>query len=267
MPTELDQDRTREVLAAQVDDYAQLSRAYAARGDCRRAALAAWAADLRAVQAVLWETGLPWAEEPDQQLQAVAGAVEAALLGGASAGAPAGTSARGVVEGARLALLAAFDVSVHLQLAERFVDLDHLDDVPPPHPGAANRAVTDRLDGRGGEELVGDLLTAAADCRAVARVMAQIGEPDEERRQAVSADLAGFEAFLVLASAASGDATLATTELRWDLAVAKLGQAESPEAAAGPLSSDALRAAMFAAVVPAEEEALLSVFDLGYPAR
>jgi hypothetical protein len=262
--TELDHARTQEVLATQVTDYARLSVAYASRGDCRRAALAAWAADLRSVQSLLWASGISGAEDPDQQLLDVAGAVETALLGRAATG----TSAREVVEAARQALLAAFDVSVHEQLRERFTDLDHLDTVRPPVPGAANQAVTDRLDGRGGEELVGDLLTAAADCRAVARVMSELGEPDEERRQVVSADLAGFEAFLVLASAASGDATLATTELRWDLAVAKLGQnARENRTSEGPLSSDALRTAMCAAVVPAEEQALLSVFDLGYPAR
>lgn len=264
MLTELDRDRTHEVLAAQADDYAQLSCAYAARGDSRRAVLAAWAADLRAVQGLLWESGIAGAEDADQQLMSVAGAVETALVSRSSAA----TSARSVVEGARQALLAAFDASVHAQLTERFTDLDHLDAVRPPNPGAANQAVTDRLDGRGGEELVGDLLTAAADCRAVARVMSQLGEPDEERRQVVSADLAGFEAFLVLASAASGDATLATTELRWDLAVAKLGQlSRDNRSADGPLSSGALREAMCAAVVPAEEGALLSVFDLGYPPR
>lgn len=244
MLTETDHDRTREVLAAQAADYAELSRRHAARGESRRAALAVWAADVRALQCLLWES-----EQPEQQLAEVSRAVETALADRVDA---SGACVRDVVEEARRCLLAAFDASVSDQLRERFVGLDHLDDVPAPSPGSANQSVTDRLDGRGGEELVGDLLTAASDARAVAHVMAVAGDEEEVRRQSVSCDLAGFEAYLVLTSAASGDATLATTELRWDLAAVK---------AEGARSVADVRAAMRGSVVPAEERALMSVLD------
>jgi hypothetical protein len=115
--------------------------------------------------------------------------------------------------------------------------------------------VTERLDGRGGEQLVGDLLTAAADCRAVAAVMAQVGDEDERKRQDAAADLAGFEAYLVLVSAATGDATLATTGLRWDLAAVRARRAP------GQLTREVVGSVL----VPAEREALAAVHDLVRP--
>lgn len=257
-----DPDRIATVLAAQVDDYADLSRSYAARGDSRRAALAIWAADVRTVQCLLWEGGLASAADPAHELRAVAAAVETALT---SREVPAGVSVRTVVENAREALAAAFDESVHALLSARFVTLDHLDRASAPDPGAANLAVSERLDGRSGEQLVGDLLTAVVDCRAVASVMAEVGDDEEARRQAALADLAAFEAYLVMVSAGSGDATLATTELRWDLAAAKAGR---PGHAGEPEDLvSARRAVMRSVVAPAEEQALLSVLDHAAPGR
>ena len=159
------------------------------------------------------------------------------------------------------ALLALLDEPVRGQLADGLASLDHLDEVPAPGPGAANQAVTERLDGRSGEQLVSDLLLASADCRAVAQLMEQLGDVDEARRQTDAADLAGFEAYLVLASAAAGDATLATTELRWDLAATRGGSDELW--AEGSRRSEhfdsAVRETICAVIVPAEEQALLSV--------
>lgn len=259
-------DRTRAVLAAQVDEYAALSVRYAAHGDARRAALALWASDVRVVQSQVEASVQPSVDDDDQPVPGVTGAVDAALSGRGTA---AALSVRDVVEDARRALLAAFDEPLRGQLAERLVGLEHLDDIPAPQPGAANRAVTDRLDGRGGEQLVSDLLLAAADCRAVARLMEQLGDDDEARRQADSADLAAFEAYLVLASAASGDATLATTELRWDLAATRGGSDDL--GAYGRRRSahfdSTVREAMYAVIVPAEEPALLSVIGVAGPVQ
>lgn len=252
--TDLEPDRSRAVLVAQIDEYAELSALYATRGDARRAALALWASDIRVVQSLLHQGEHPSA------------AVDTAL---SSRETPPARSVRDVVEHARRALLAAFDEPVRGQLAERLAGLDHLDDVPAPQPGAANQAVTDRLDGRSGEQLVSDLLVAASDCRAVARLMEQLGDHDEARRQTDSADLAAFEAYLVLASAASGDATLATTELRWDLAATRGGNDElwSDGRHRSAQFQSTVREAIHAVVVPAEEQALLSVIGIAGPVQ
>jgi hypothetical protein len=253
MTTRLDHEGTSSVLAAQVGDYAELSSVHAAGGEARRAALAVWASDVRAVQSLLWEGGLADAEDPAGALAAVSAAVETALLARDTS---AAVTLREVVEDARAAVMSVFDPSVHEQLSDRFVSLSHLDDLPAPATGSANLAVVARLDGRGGEELVGDLLTAAADCRAVAGVMAATGDEEEADHQTVMADLAAYEAYLVLASAASGDATLATTELRWDLAVHRARRDAAPGTT--PSVQD-VRGAMAASVVPAEEQVLDSV--------
>ena len=193
-----------------------------------------------------------------QMLWTVAGQVESALTGQALN--PA-TSPRGILQDAREALRGALDAPVRDLLVDRFVDLDHLDGLPASAPGAANAAVGERLGGRSGEQLVGDLLTAAEDCRLVGHVMAQIGDDDEAQRQAASADLAGFEAYLVMVSAASGDATLATADLRWDLAAAKAARGDTSGSVELGLVA-VQRAAMRSVVAPAEEPSLLAVLDL-----
>lgn len=260
MMTDFEHHETHEVLAAQAHDYLELSRSYAEQGDARLAALAGWAADVRAVQALLLETDPEDPANPEEQLLAVGDAVVAAL-----AEQPVGEArtVRAVVESARERLLVVFAESARAGIRERLVPLDHLDLAPAPAPGSANKAVTERLDGRGGEQLVGDLLTAAADCRAVARMLAMVGDDDEAARQSTAADLAAFEAYLVLASAASGDATLAVTQLRWDLAVT---QAERSATAAPPRASR-VREAILAGAVPAERAALTDLLSLGQPHR
>lgn len=258
--TPLDHPRTQEALAGQVDDYADLSRWYAARGSSRLAALAVWASDVRAVQALQLQSGLSLAEDL-AKLLSVAASLETALQGRETS---AEVSVRHLVGAGRSALLTACDESVRAQLEACFVSLDHLEDLPAPTAGSANREVTDRLAGRGPEQLVGDLLTAAGDCRAVAYVMALTGDVEEARRQVVAADLAGFEAYLVLNSAASGDATLATTQLRSDLAFMRAAR-DDASLGTSPWSADALRAAILATLVPSEAPVLLSFLDIGSP--
>lgn len=259
-PTDGGDRSTRSVLATQVDEYRALSREYAARGDSRLAALALWAADLRAVQALLWDGGIGDLDDPTEPLLAVGGAIDSALA--ARDVATSQHSVLTVLEGARDALLTAFDASVHDQLRSHFADAGHLDGVPPPAPGAANQAVGHRLDGRGGEQLVGDLLATAEDCRAVAAALSHSGDDEEARRQRVLADLAGFEAYLVLSSAAGGDATLATTELRWDQAARRLTEPVGHSGGDAPeLGPEAVRDAIRSVLLPAEDAALRALLD------
>jgi hypothetical protein len=259
---ELDNHRTLEVLSAQVHDYADLSKWYAERGDARCAALAVWAADIRVVQCLVFEGDRADPEHP-VELRAVGDAVGLALV---ESGSATESSVRAVVEAARRSLLSAFEESARAGIVTRFVGLDHLDGLPAPAPGAANDAVNHRLDGRGGEQLVGDLLTAAADCRAVARMMALVGDDEEAERQSATADLAAYEAYLVLTSAAAGDATLAVTELRWKLAAQK---AAEPPAAGEGVSGHAtgMRGAILSTALPGEMTALQSLLALGRPQR
>ena len=252
MLTDLDL-RTRSMLSEQAADFAELSRRHAGCGDARRAALAAWAADLRAVQALLWEGELSVDCAPEEQLPSLAAAVGSAVLEQQPS---SPTTLRAAVEAARAALLGCVEAPARGLLEARLVSLDHLGDVAPPAAGEANQAVVHRLDGRGGEQLVGDLLTAAEDCRAVAQAMGLVGDTEEAARQSTAADLAAFEAYLVLSSAASGDATLATTELRWDLAALHA----SGSSAQTPPALD-VRAVLRSSVGPVEDAALAAVLD------
>ena len=260
MPTDIDHRLTRELLGAQVLEFATLSTWYAERGESRYAALAVWAADVRALQSALLD-GLVDPRGVSEALQSMRDSVAAALAACESAPEP---SIRAVVESARQAVLAVLDEPTRACLEANLVPLDHLDHLAAPAPGAANEGVSHRLDGRAGEELVADLLTAASDCRAVARMMALVGDAAEAERQSTSADLASYEAYLILASAASGDATLAVTELRWSLAVRKaLDAPTGPDGTPGQTSG--IRGSILATAVPAERAALSSLLAPAQP--
>lgn len=205
------------------DGFADLSRRYAERGDLRRAALAAWAADLHVLEALLWENGLDQAPEPLEQLAVIGESIAEAVDSLATQ--PRGAiTLRAVVEAAREAMVTTFDQSVHGLLTGRLADLAHLDDAPELTGDAADGAdagvqpAGDRLGGRSAGELLDELRTAAADCSAMANQLVAAGEHDAAARLGDQADAASFEAYLVQAAMSAGDHDLATVDLRWDLA-------------------------------------------------
>lgn len=229
------------------DRLAELSRIQARRGDRRLAVLAAWACDVHLLESLLWENGLDQAPDPDAQLAAVGEAVASSLAARAET-TSVGLTPQEVVEVARGALLATFDASVHDLVSERLEPLDHLDDI------AETRAAVDRLDdrlddrlgGRTPERLVADLRATAADCVAVADLMATEGEVAGAARLTRQADIASFEAYLTAAAVVAGDTRLATVDLRW--ALAELLDLPEPDGGDAP---DPAEAADLAATVRA----------------
>jgi hypothetical protein len=203
----------RELLEL-LDGHAALSRHHADAHESRKALLAMWTADVHVLQLLLLESGLDRAPDPAAQLAAVGEAVNRSL----AAVSLDGATPREMIERSRDAMVATFDPSVHAMLMDRFLPLDHLDAVPGPSPDAADRAVEHRLDGRTREQLVSDLEITAHDCMAVAEVMAGAGDREGALRQVHHADLASFEAALLRAAIGSGDETLASVDLSWDLA-------------------------------------------------
>lgn len=222
------------------DAYAELSRRHAHDGDLRLAQLAAWAGDVHVLEELLWEHGLAQAPDPLVQLAAVGESVALAVEEAARDLPDGPLTARAVVEAAREALVTTFDESVHGLLVDRFADLAQLDEVTPAAASLTNahatrrtgvRPVGDvtaapsreerlatRLAGRTAEQLAAELRTTAADCATMAGLLAADGEPEAAGRLSRQADTAAFEAHLVAAALAAGDETLATVDLRWDLA-------------------------------------------------
>lgn len=201
-------------------DYAVLSQRYAETGDLRMAQLAAWAADLHALEALLWENGLDQAPDPAAQLATIGTSVAAALeevADGLDASAAADPlTARDVVGLAREAMVTTFDESVHGLLSDRLADLEHLNHATPA-PVSLPSDTGDRLAGRGPGELAAELRTAAADCTTMADLLSADGDLQAADRLYRQADAAAYEAYLVLAAARSGDVSFATVDLRWDL--------------------------------------------------
>lgn len=256
----VDHDWLQSGVIARVDHFVRLSHAYAERGEGRLAQLAVWAADVHVLQTMLWENGLGAAPDPDEQLAAVGHAVTASLADHASA-THAPLSPRESVERAREAMVSTFDESVHDSFAERFVPLDHLDELRPPVVETADQSVARRLAGRTPEQLVADLHATAGDCMAVATVMLEEGDRSGALHQAQQADLAAFEAYLVAAAVVVGDEGLVTAELRWDLARAEgLGELPHDVRDVAAVLSE-LRDRLVGVVGPAEEVALRDCFE------
>lgn len=254
-----DHDRLQAFGTSRITDYAELSRAYAARGDARLALLAMWAADIRVLQVLLWESGLGSAPDPDAQLAAVSQAVGASLTDCAdAAGLP--MTPREAVERARRAMVGTFDDSVHSMLVERMAPLDYLDSVSAPLADDGERSRVHRLAGRSAEALVADLRATAGDCMAVAVTMADGGDLAGAISLARQADLASFEAYLVAAAVRVGDVALATVDLRWDLAEADGPGASSP---AGDLEQavNGFRDRLVGVIGPGEETGMREYFE------
>lgn len=228
--------------------YAALSRRYTDAGDLRGAQLAAWAADVHALEELLWESGLAQAPDPAAELAAVGDSVATAVEELAFALPNAPLTARGVVEAAREALIQTFDESVHGLLQDRLEDLAQLDECRPGAGFERASRIASRLDGRTAEDLVAALGTAAADCSTMASLLAAGGDAEAAGRLGVQADAAAFEAYLVTAALAAGDETLATVDLRWDLAAADGLATADPRAhvarVVGSAEQDRMRDAM-----------------------
>jgi hypothetical protein len=207
--------------AAKTAMYARLSRNAAAAGDGRLAVSAAWAADIHAVQALLWERARDSDAEPYERFFAVGTAIGAALDPAAPAVVPTGAkedtrTARGVLESARRRLLAAFDPPAALLISARLIAVDHLAALPAPGTGteAAAGSLARRLAGRDVSAAVVDLWTVATDCRTVACALAEAGLAADAVRQTRLAEVAAFEAYLLEASLAVGDSALLCADLR-----------------------------------------------------
>ncbi len=204
--------------AAKTAMYARLSRNAAAAGDSQLAVSAAWAADIHAVQALLWERARDSDAEPYERFFAVGTAVGAALD---PADAPPGTgekprTARGVIVAARRQLLGAFDPPAALLISARLIAVDHLAALPAPGPQVPAQAgsLASRLSGSDVVAAVEELWTAAADCRVVARAFAAEGLGRDAVRQAQLGEIAAFEAYLLDSSLAVGDTELLCADLR-----------------------------------------------------
>ncbi len=204
-------------------DYTGLSHEYAERGDLRMAQLAAWAADVHALEELLWENGLGQAPDPGAQLAAVGDSVAASIEQLAHTLPEGPLTARALLDAAREAMVTTFDESVHGLLSDRLGDLEHLDHVQSVEESSAERTAG-RLDGRSPAELAAELRTAAADCATMATLLGAAGEGEAAARLTRQADAAAFEAYLVLAAVRSGDHSLATVDLRWDLVADQAGR-------------------------------------------
>lgn len=203
--------------AGPAGEYAGLSRRYAEVGEHRMAQLAAWSADLHVLEELLWSNGLADAPDPAAELALIGETIATTIEAAAAGLADTGPTGRELVEVAREALVTTFDPSVHDLLTERFGDLSHLD------RGGAERAVDPvdrteaRLAGLSATDLVGELRTAAADCRAMAEQLIGGDEPEAGHRMARLSDAAAFEAHLLTSAIHAGDESLVTVDLRWDL--------------------------------------------------
>ena len=215
-------------------DYEGLSHELAARGDLRMAAVALWAADVHAVEDLLWENGIGLAPDPTAELAVVGASIAAAVEQLNAAPTP-----RAALDAARRALVRTFDDSVHAVLEAAFADAGHLDARVVP-----GDAVAPRTAGWDGAALLTELETAATECASAATALREAGESDAADRLELQADAAGFEAHLVRAALTAGDRSFVTVDLRWAVATRE------------PMTAGERRERLVGSVAAAERDAL-----------
>jgi len=203
-------------VTAKVRAFEALSHRFAAAGRVFEAVHAAWAADVFAVQAVMWERVMVASPQPDEAFLDLAGAVSQAL--GVFAGQPVvGGEARDVVLAARKALGSAFDERALSMLAYRYIDLDHLAGLAMPDAAAGARLAAARLGDSPVAEIAEDRRAASGEQAVLALTAAADGRHAEAVEHVWRADWACLEAYLLDCALMVGDQALVTVELRWAL--------------------------------------------------
>jgi hypothetical protein len=213
-------DTAPEVLygdaTAKMAAYETLSHTYVAEGNAYAAIHAAWAADIHAVQVVMWEHVMIALPRPDETFAAITDAIGQAMSHfAASPLVPA--DARDAVLAARTGLLAAFGDSVGHAITEKFISLDHLAGLPNPTAEDGQHHALYHAGDDTAENLAAKRRLAASDGIAEAVACQQAGRLDDALAWAWYADWAALHGYLVETAVGVGDATLITVHMRWDM--------------------------------------------------
>lgn len=208
--------------------YAELAAFYTEGRDAFAAVNAAWASDMAAVQAVMWEraTSDP---QPDVRFFLIGESVSQAMAHHFGPDNPSG-NALDAIDGARAALRAAFAPEALDRLNSMLADHSHLASLPYPTAADATACAEERLAGRSLPELIAHRSAVAVSHLELAYATYDGGAGDvaTAHHQAWSADWSAFEGYLLSAAEATGDAALITVKMRWDLAVSRVTSAALP---------------------------------------
>lgn len=199
------------------------ARAFASHGQSVDALACAWAADVAAAQAVLWERMVLASPTPVSRYYQAGEAVVAALAGRTESDAEyPDTSAEHVVVGARRRLVRAFDQRLARAIEAQLPSVSYLGALTAPTDVEVAAAVTRRLRGLQVREFVDGRRRDAQASMDQARELQRSGQVEEAVRRAYDADAWCLSAYLVESAMAVGDEALFTVTSRWELVNAGL---------------------------------------------
>ena len=199
---------------AKVDLWGDLSVAFAAEGQIVHALHAAWACDVSAVQAVVWERIAMASPRPEQEFAAAGSKITKALS--LYAQDPAGAyTAADVVENARNGMFLAFDDVVERLVRSQFRPLTHLERVPVPTVEQIHAAAQERLQGNPVGTAIAVARGKSKQAAEVAREAFYTADNAEAIRSMYRSDLYAFDAYIMDASAVVGDFHMGLAGLRW----------------------------------------------------
>ena len=194
------------------------ARRRAGDGDSVGALADAWGADVSMLQAVMWERIIAAASAPQRQFFRVADAIVTGLRSPVGDADHPATLAACVTQ-ARDRMVAAFDDELAREMARRWPDIAYLAAVPAVSDDEVAAYVDARLLGLRPQEFVRRRRDEAARAMLEAQTHRVRGETTEAIQAAYQGDFAGLDAYLVDSAVASGDQSLLTVTIRWDLAV------------------------------------------------
>lgn len=199
--------------------YAELAETYAGQGNVFAAVHAAYASDVQAVQAVMWEKVMASSPNPDEQFFIVATAVAKALANHFTTASTETQDALEVVEAARRGMEEAFDEAAQKVISNKYLPIEFLSGLPCPTPADGESLRAARLQGQTPEKAASERFRTARDSMKVALRMKEQGREADAIAQAWVADWATVEGYLLKASSVVGDRSLVTMLMRWDLVV------------------------------------------------
>ena len=195
---------------------------YAASGQVVSALADAWAADVAAMQAVIWGRLVIASHSPQRTFFQAAEPIADAVASAPAPSAGDAPTAADLVEFARMGALRAFSEDLAAAVRAAWPDVEFLRALPAPSPDEVRTWTQGRLGGLSSDAFIAQRRDLARERMVDAQLSRMKGDTSAAVAAAYEADYRTLEAYLVESCIACGDTALMSAASRFDLVSAAL---------------------------------------------
>lgn len=211
---EITADQMRAQLTSQGAILDRSARAHAAERRVVKACAAAWAAEVRGLQATLVRHLLVHGRSPQYRYFELAQGIARDL---SMASADEDVHAADAILRARAGVARLLEPVILEQWTDTFGDLGYLEALPPMTDALVQEFTSGELNGRSREAHVAARRRQAQEAMLGAQTLRMRGDTTAAIRQAYESDFHSLDAYLVESATAAGDVQLLSVSTRWDL--------------------------------------------------